>query len=78
MLIGSGIQPGISAHLTETNPAELNQMKASGFSLVRTDLLWRQIERQPGCYDFSAYDRLILAMRQRYFRRKQPPVHPTP
>jgi polysaccharide biosynthesis protein PslG len=65
MLIGSGIQPGISAHLTETNPAELNQMKASGFSLVRTDLLWHQIERQPGCYDFSPYDRLIQAMRQR-------------
>jgi len=31
----------------------------AGFSWVRTDLTWREVETQPGVYDFSRYDQIL-------------------
>lgn len=41
--------------------AQLSAMQASGVTLVRRTLDWAEIERAPGVYDWSAYDRFVLA-----------------
>jgi len=40
---------------------QLAQMRAAGVTLVRRTLDWAEIERAPGVYDWSAYDRFVLA-----------------
>jgi hypothetical protein len=48
---------GVNIHLLDDNPA-LDQAHAAGFSFVRMDMLWSNIERN-GRYRFAPYDRLL-------------------
>ncbi len=54
---------GVNIHFTSPQPGEAAMLAASGVRWVRMDLTWRNTERQPGQYDFSAYDTLLNALK---------------
>lgn len=43
-------------------------MDEAGFTTVRMDLLWSQIEKKKGLYDFSQYDKLVESMAERHIK----------
>ncbi len=53
---------GVNIHFTDPQPGEMAMLAAGGFRWVRMDFFWHMTERQPGQYDFSAYDRLMNAL----------------
>ena len=57
-----GERYGFNIHFTDPKPGELEQLAATGVRWVRMDMTWSRIERSPGVYDFSAYDRLTAAL----------------
>lgn len=46
---------------TDPRPGEMKMLSEAGFQWVRMDLKWDSTEKEPGSYDFSAYDRLMAA-----------------
>lgn len=54
---------GINIHFTDPQPGEMLQLANSGVRWVRMDLHWSQTEKKRGVYDFSAYDRLLAALK---------------
>lgn len=50
---------GVNIHFTDPKPGEMERFAEAGFKWVRMDLGWAGIEKQPGKYDFSAFDRLV-------------------
>ncbi len=52
---------GACAHVTVNEPAARTcaAMRGAGLSWVRSDIDWRKIEREPGVWDFSGYDRVV-------------------
>lgn len=66
-LAGDGTVPnglGINIHDSDDREQQLDLVKAMGFHLIRTDVLWSRIETKAGVYDWSEPDALI-AMSQR-------------
>jgi hypothetical protein len=59
---------GLNIHFTDPKPGELKMLSATGVRWVRMDFIWDRIERQPGKYDFSVYDRLMAALQQYHLR----------
>ena len=61
---------GVNVHFNPTAAThpEIEQLASSGFRFVRLDILWSQVERQKGQYDFSGYQRLIGALSARGIR----------
>jgi hypothetical protein len=55
---------GVNIHFTRDDRA-LDIIKAAGFKWVRMDLVWIDVEKKPGVYDFSAYDKLISSLNAR-------------
>ena len=53
---------GVNIHFTDPRPGEMKMLSEAGFRWVRMDLVWEDTEREPGRYDFSAYDRLLTAL----------------
>jgi hypothetical protein len=53
---------GVNIHFTNPRPGEMEMLAAAGFKWVRMDLGWGGTEREPGKYDFGAYDRLVKAL----------------
>ena len=53
---------GFNIHFTDPKPGEMEMIAASGVKWVRMDFHWASTERQPGQYDFSAYDRLMASL----------------
>ncbi len=45
-------------------PGEMQRLVEAGYRMIRTDLQWGSVERQPGRYDFAAYDRLMVHLKQ--------------
>lgn len=54
---------GVNIHFTDPKPGEMAMLAASGVRWVRMDFTWGATERQKGQYDFSAYDRLLEALK---------------
>jgi len=50
---------GVNIHFTDPAPGEMERFAEAGFKWVRMDFFWQGIEREPGKYDFSAYERLL-------------------
>jgi hypothetical protein len=50
---------GVNIHFTTPRPGEFAMLTAAGFSWVRMDCNWEEIETQPGQYDFSKWDHLL-------------------
>jgi len=44
---------------------ELDMIQAAGFKKVRLDMLWSQVEKQPGVFDFRRYDAVVAALQKR-------------
>jgi hypothetical protein len=53
---------GFNTHFTDPKPGEMEMIAASGAKWIRMDFVWSSTEREPGVYDFSAYDRLMAAL----------------
>lgn len=54
---------GVNIHFVDPKPGEMAMLAASGVRWVRMDFVWGATERQKGQYDFSAYERLLEALR---------------
>lgn len=52
------------AHAPDSNPAPLDQAKAAGAKLIRTDLILEDVENSNG-YNFQKYDNLLAALEAR-------------
>jgi hypothetical protein len=50
---------GVNVHFTADHAQELRAIAEFGFRIVRTDLLWAQVERQPGRYDWARYEAFV-------------------
>ena len=61
-------QVGVNIHFTRPQPGEMDMLAAAGFGFIRMDFAWGAIEKQPGVYDFSAYDGLLSQLDQRHMR----------
>jgi hypothetical protein len=59
---------GVNIHFTDACPGEMEMLAAGGFRWIRMDLTWARTERERGRYDFSAYDRLLSALRAQQIR----------
>jgi len=59
---------GVNIHFTDPRPGEIEMLAAAGFRWVRMDFAWAGTEREPGKYDFSAYDRLLTALDKHQLR----------
>jgi len=53
---------GVNIDFTDPRPGEIKMLSEAGFRWVRMDLVWEATEKEPGRYDFSAYDRLMTAL----------------
>jgi hypothetical protein len=49
---------GVNTHYGANVDPGVDRFAAAGVRLVRNDLTWEQIEREPGQYDFSGPDRV--------------------
>ena len=54
---------GVNIHFTDPRPGEMEMLAAGGFKWVRMDFHWASIEKEKGVYDFSAYERLLAALK---------------
>jgi polysaccharide biosynthesis protein PslG len=59
---------GVNTHFTRGHEQDLDRIAAAGFKFIRTDFSWSGIERNPGEYDWSAYDQLTANLEQRKLR----------
>lgn len=53
---------GVNIHFTGNRDREVKMIADAGFRFIRMDLLWHQVERQKGVYDFSGYDGLLRSL----------------
>lgn len=58
---------GVNIHFTRDTRG-LDAARSAGFTWVRMDLIWAQIETAPGRYNFSEYDRLLADLKARGMR----------
>jgi hypothetical protein len=59
---------GVNIHFNDPRPGEMEQLAAAGFPWIRQDFTWAGIEREPGHYDFTAYERLLAALQPHQIR----------
>ncbi len=59
---------GVNIHFTQPSSREMAMLSDLGVRFVRMDLFWHEVEREPGQYDFSAYDALVQTMAERGIR----------
>jgi len=59
---------GVNIHFVSGHGRDLDLIAAAGFKFVRMDFIWDSIERKPGQYDWSNYDRLLADLDQRGLR----------
>jgi hypothetical protein len=59
---------GVNIHFTDPAPGEMELMAKAGIRWARMDFVWDQIEKERGKYDFSAYDRLLAALKAKQIR----------
>jgi len=54
---------GVNIHFTEPRAGEMAMLAGAGCRWIRMDFVWGATEREKGKYDFSAYDRLMDALK---------------
>jgi hypothetical protein len=59
---------GVNIHFIDAKPGELEMLSRAGFHWVRMDCSWGRIEKKPGAYDFSDYDRLLASLDRFHIR----------
>jgi hypothetical protein len=55
---------GLSMHFTHPNASEMEMIKAANFKYVRTDFVWKNIEKVKGHYDFADYEYLMTQVKK--------------
>lgn len=53
---------GVNIDFTDPRPGEIKMLSEGGFRWLRMDLKWDLTETEQGRYDFSPYDRLLVAL----------------
>lgn len=53
---------GVNIHFTDPRKGEMEMLAEGGFTWVRMDYDWNQVEYEPGKYRFEAYERLMDAL----------------
>jgi hypothetical protein len=62
----TNLMDGLGAATMHTSDAVgLDAVRSAGLTWVKTTMLWDQVERQPGVYDFSKWDRLVTLLSAR-------------
>jgi hypothetical protein len=56
---------GVMHHFARDDDRALDAAKSAGFTWVRIDLFWGEVERAANVYDFTRYDALLAALQQR-------------
>lgn len=67
----TGVLPdglGVNIHFTDPRPGEMEVLHDGGFTWIRMDFDWNQIEYEAGKYRFDAYDRLMAALEAQHMR----------
>jgi len=59
---------GVNIHFTGESKQDLDMIQRAGFRFVRMDLIWPEVEKTKGVYDFSQYDRLVDGLAKRGIR----------
>lgn len=59
---------GVNIHFTDPKPGEMEMLAAAGFTWIRMDFDWNQVEYERGKYRFDAYDRLVAALEKHRIR----------
>ncbi len=59
---------GVNIHFTNPQPGEMAMLAGGGFTWVRMDFDWNQVEYEKGKYRFDAYDRLMKALEEHRIR----------
>ena len=59
---------GVNIHFYEGNDNDWNMIDKAGIGIVRMDVSWNGIEKEPGVYDFSRHDKLIQKLSDRDIR----------
>ncbi len=49
---------GVNIHGGSLYTGDLARIRQAGFSWIRTDLMWNNVERKRGIYDFGSFDKL--------------------
>lgn len=53
---------GVNIHFTDPRPGDMEMFAATGMKFIRMDFDWARIEKEPGVYDFTPYERLLDAL----------------
>lgn len=61
-------QLGVNTHFQNPSDRELDMLYNGGFRIIRTDLFWSSIEKNPGQYSFQVYDALVNQVHQKGIR----------
>ncbi len=59
---------GVNIHMHNFTIEDGNMIKETGFGFIRTDLLWNEVEKVKGVYDFRTFDRLVAESNKRNIR----------
>ncbi len=59
---------GVNIHSQSYTYEDLDMMEEAGFKIIRTDMLWHEIEKEKGVYDFSTFDQLLSELDKRNIR----------
>ena len=59
---------GVTVEFAGHAHEQVEEMAAAGIGWIRADLAWSHAEREPGKYDFSAWDRLVGAAESKAIR----------
>ncbi len=59
---------GVNIHFTTPQPGEMKMLAAGGFTWVRMDFDWNQVEYEKGKYRFDAYETLMTALEEHGIR----------
>ncbi len=59
---------GINIHMGNFTIQDMNLINETGFGFIRTDLLWHEVEKEKGVYDFKPFDQLIAELKKKNMR----------
>ncbi|MBM3493203.1 MAG: hypothetical protein FJX72_02590, partial [Armatimonadetes bacterium] len=59
---------GVNIHFTTPQPGEMQMLADGGFTWVRMDYDWNQVEYEKGRYRFTAYETLMNALEEHRIR----------
>jgi glycosyltransferase involved in cell wall biosynthesis len=59
---------GVNVHASLLYPGDLARIRGAGFTWVRVDLRWENVERRRGTYDFGSFDVLASGLRSQGLR----------